>query len=101
MGEKVRNMKVKLRDWVIGSPKESDMCVSSEDTIELEVPQGSNGILVKHLYLSCDPCLQFLMKGTYSGSFPPHSPGQVCLSPHPHPPPPPPPYIYRCSVHFS
>ncbi|KAM7486779.1 hypothetical protein LguiA_002788 [Lonicera macranthoides] len=76
MGEKVRNMKVKLRDWVIGTPKESDMCVSSEDTIELEVPEGSNGVILKNLYLSCDPCLQFLMKGTYYGCFPPHSPGQ-------------------------
>ena len=80
-GKEVRNKKVKLRDYVrSGSPKESDLCVSNEDTIKLEVPEGSNGVIVKNLYLSCDPYLQFLMKGTYSGSFPPHSPGQVCLS---------------------
>ncbi|KAM7489680.1 hypothetical protein LguiB_027164 [Lonicera macranthoides] len=75
-GKEVRNKKVKLRDYVRnGSPKESDLCVSNEDTIKLEVPEGSNGVIVKNLYLSCDPYLQFLMKGIDTPHFTPFTPG--------------------------
>ncbi|XP_027347833.1 2-alkenal reductase (NADP(+)-dependent)-like [Abrus precatorius] len=31
-------------------------------TIKLKVPQGSNDVLVKNLYLSCDPTMQFKMR---------------------------------------
>ncbi|KAE9613687.1 putative oxidoreductase [Lupinus albus] len=31
-------------------------------TLKLQVPQGSNAILVKNLYLSCDPTMQFQMR---------------------------------------
>ncbi|KAM7486780.1 hypothetical protein LguiA_002789 [Lonicera macranthoides] len=75
-GKEVRNKKVKLRDYVrSGSPKESDLCVSNEDTIKLEVPEGSNGVIVKNLYLSCDPYLQFLMKGSDTPHFTSFTPG--------------------------
>ncbi|KAM7489678.1 hypothetical protein LguiB_027162 [Lonicera macranthoides] len=75
-GKEVRNKKVKLRDYVrSGSPKESDLCVSNEDTIKLEVPEGSNGVIVKNLYLSCDPYLQFLMRGIDILDFTPFTPG--------------------------
>ena len=53
--EQVRNKQVIFKDYVSGFPKESDMYVSTNGTIRLKVPEGSNGIVVKNLYLSCDP----------------------------------------------
>ena len=50
-----------FRDYVIGSPKESDMYLTT-GTIKLKVPEGSNAVLVKNLYLSCDPLMQFFMR---------------------------------------
>lgn len=53
----VINKQVILKDYLNGgaSPKESDFEVIANRTIKLEVPQGSNGVLLKNLYLSCDP----------------------------------------------
>ncbi|KAK7287192.1 hypothetical protein RIF29_00305 [Crotalaria pallida] len=50
----VRNKQVILRDYVTGFPKESDMNIV-EGTITLKLPEGSNDVLLKNLYLSCDP----------------------------------------------
>ncbi|WVZ17585.1 hypothetical protein V8G54_010567 [Vigna mungo] len=56
----VRNKKVVLRDHVVGFPKESDMN-TVEGRITLKVPEGSNDVLLKNLYLSCDPYMRVLM----------------------------------------
>ncbi|KAG2381060.1 hypothetical protein LR48_Vigan11g155500 [Vigna angularis] len=56
----VRNKKVVLRDHVVGFPKESDMN-TVEGRIRLKVPEGSNDVLLKNLYLSCDPYMRILM----------------------------------------
>jgi len=58
--EQVSNKQVILKNYVTGSPKESDIYVSTNGTIKLKVPEGSNGILVKNLYLSCDPYMLHL-----------------------------------------
>ena len=58
--EQVSNKQVILKNYVTGSPKESDIYLSTNGTIKLKVPEGSNGILVKNLYLSCDPYLLHL-----------------------------------------
>nr|GLL47794.1 2-alkenal reductase (NADP(+)-dependent)-like [Ipomoea trifida] len=52
--EEVKNKQVVLTHNIDGFPKESDMEIRSI-TLKLEVPQGSNAILVKNIYLSCDP----------------------------------------------
>ncbi|KAL7618361.1 hypothetical protein Lser_V15G02898 [Lactuca serriola] len=75
--EEVRNHQVILKDYVNGSPKESNMLLKTSSTIPLKLPQDSNGVLVKNLYLSCDPYLSLLMsKGQvgYLESFTPGSP---------------------------
>lgn len=59
----VRNKQVVLRDYVTGFPKESDMNIV-ESTITLKVPEGSNDVLLKNLYLSCDPYMRNLMNQT-------------------------------------
>ncbi|PQQ08207.1 2-alkenal reductase (NADP(+)-dependent)-like [Prunus yedoensis var. nudiflora] len=58
--EEVRNKQVILKDYVSGNPKESDMYVTTS-SIKLKVPQGSKALLLKNLYLSCDPYLRIRM----------------------------------------
>ncbi|KAF8013548.1 hypothetical protein BT93_I1405 [Corymbia citriodora subsp. variegata] len=76
-GEAVRNKQVIFRDYVSGFPKETDMEVR-ESAMKLRLPEGSNGILVKNLYLSCDPYMRNRMKKldvpSYRDSFQPGSP---------------------------
>ncbi|KAF8391753.1 hypothetical protein HHK36_021987 [Tetracentron sinense] len=60
-GEEVRNKQIILRDYVSGFPKESDMALKTS-TMRLKVPEGSKGVLVKNLYLSCDPYMQSRMR---------------------------------------
>ncbi|KAM7460855.1 hypothetical protein LguiA_028976 [Lonicera macranthoides] len=72
----VSNKQVVLKDYVSGFPKESDM-IAKTSTISLKVPEGSKAVLVKNLYLSCDPYMRSRMKniqGSYVESFTPGSP---------------------------
>ncbi|CAE6105503.1 unnamed protein product [Arabidopsis arenosa] len=54
------NKQVTLKDYVSGFPKESDFDFTTT-TVELKVPEGSNSVLVKNLYLSCDPYMRTRM----------------------------------------
>ncbi|CAL5414228.1 unnamed protein product [Camellia sinensis] len=75
--EEVSNKQIILKEYVSGFPKESDMVVKT-GTIRLQLPEGSkNAILVKNLYLSCDPAMRGRMRKTedsYVESFTPGSP---------------------------
>nr|GLL47795.1 2-alkenal reductase (NADP(+)-dependent)-like [Ipomoea trifida] len=74
--EEVSNKQIVLKDYVTGYPKESDMEIRTT-TLKLEVPKGSNAVLVKNLYLSCDPYMRGRMSkphGSYVDSFTPGSP---------------------------
>uniref|UniRef100_A0A1J3J1A1 2-alkenal reductase [NAD(P)(+)] n=1 Tax=Noccaea caerulescens TaxID=107243 RepID=A0A1J3J1A1_NOCCA len=57
---KATNKQVILRDYVTGFPKESDL-IFNETTVDLKVPAGSKTVLVKNLYLSCDPYMRIRM----------------------------------------
>ncbi|KAK3420905.1 hypothetical protein EUGRSUZ_G01686 [Eucalyptus grandis] len=59
-GETVSNKQVVLRDYVNGFPREDNMEVRRKE-MKLGVPQGSNAVVVKNLYLSCDPYMRLLM----------------------------------------
>nr|XP_043609447.1 2-alkenal reductase (NADP(+)-dependent)-like isoform X1 [Erigeron canadensis] len=78
MTEEVNNKQILFKDYVNGFPKESDMLLSTSSTISLKLPHGSNGVLlVKNLYLSCDPYMRIRMNNTAGGdtdSFTPGSP---------------------------
>ena len=52
-----KNKKVVLRRHVTGFPTEEDMEITV-DTIELGVPAGLTAVLIKNLYLSCDPWMR-------------------------------------------
>ncbi|KAG7566399.1 GroES-like superfamily [Arabidopsis suecica] len=59
----VKNKQVILRNYVKGIPKESDlMIVTASDPVELKVKPGSAAVMVKNLYLSCDPYMGILMR---------------------------------------
>ncbi|KAJ8755340.1 hypothetical protein K2173_019138 [Erythroxylum novogranatense] len=53
----VSNKQVICRNQFIGVPKESDMTITTS-SITLKVPQGLKAIVVKNLYLSCDPYMR-------------------------------------------
>ncbi|QCD84873.1 hypothetical protein DEO72_LG2g5231 [Vigna unguiculata] len=72
----VRNKQVVLKNYVVGFPKESDMNIVV-GTITLNVPQGSSDMLVKNLYLSCDPYMRLLMTKEENPSL-----GVVTYTPH-------------------
>ncbi|GLU17896.1 hypothetical protein SLE2022_342440 [Rubroshorea leprosula] len=57
----VGNKRIIFKDFVSGFPKESDMHVTT-GTVKLKLPEGSRAVLVKNLYLSCDPYMRNLMK---------------------------------------
>ncbi|XP_049409191.1 2-alkenal reductase (NADP(+)-dependent) [Solanum stenotomum] len=76
MAEEVSNKQVILKHYVTSYLKESDMEFKST-TIKLNVPEGSNAMVLKNLFLSCDPYMRNRMKkfeGGYVESFTPGSP---------------------------
>lgn len=62
------NKQVILKDYVSGFPKESDFNFTTT-TVELRVPEASNSVLVKNLYLSCDPYMRSRMGKPNSATF--------------------------------
>ncbi|KAL6548726.1 hypothetical protein OROGR_008492 [Orobanche gracilis] len=66
------NKQVILKNYVNGPPKESDMLLKTS-TIKFKIPDGCLGaVLVKNLYLSCDPYMIGRMKkldGHYTDAF--------------------------------
>lgn len=70
----VSNKHVILNDYISADfPKETDLSLTTS-TIDLKLTEGSNGILVKNLYLSCNPSMGLRMrkfKGCTVNSFTP------------------------------
>ncbi|XP_072950492.1 2-alkenal reductase (NADP(+)-dependent)-like [Typha angustifolia] len=79
MAEEVKsNKKVVLRGYVTGEPKASDMEVVTLETVRLRVPEGLTAVMVKNLYLSCDPYMRNRMsKHEEPGYVPDFVPGSV------------------------
>ncbi|KAH6778323.1 alkenal reductase [Perilla frutescens var. hirtella] len=77
MAEEVSNKQIILKDYVEGFPKESDFMFKTSK-IKLKVPDDCNhAILVKNLYLSCDPYMRSRMSkldDNYVACFTPGSP---------------------------
>ena len=77
MEQVVKNKQIIFKDYVNGFLKESDMFLNTSETIKLKLAEGSNGILVKNLYLSCDPYMRNRMKKILGGLFESFTPGAV------------------------
>ncbi|XP_047308757.1 2-alkenal reductase (NADP(+)-dependent)-like [Impatiens glandulifera] len=75
--ESFLNKQVILKAYTNGAPKESDMEIVSNNIIPSKVKNGSNAILMKNLYLSCDPFISIRMKIGNPGVFPAYTPGSV------------------------
>ncbi|PRQ46023.1 putative oxidoreductase [Rosa chinensis] len=75
----VKNKQVLFKNYVEGFPKESDMVVTDASTIRLKVPADApNSVLLKNLYLSCDPVMRIRMRkpgDETSSYFTPYAPG--------------------------
>lgn len=66
--QEVSNKQVALKNYVTGFPKESDMQIITTNTIKLRVPEGTkDAVLVKNLYLSCDPYMRERMSAGDGG----------------------------------
>uniref|UniRef100_A0A0D6R9A8 Enoyl reductase (ER) domain-containing protein n=1 Tax=Araucaria cunninghamii TaxID=56994 RepID=A0A0D6R9A8_ARACU len=76
MGKEVENKQIIFKDYITGAPKESDMELKST-TIALEIREGSQDVLVKNLYLSCDPYMRGRMRDYHDSYIPPYTPGSV------------------------
>ncbi|KAJ0972978.1 hypothetical protein J5N97_020937 [Dioscorea zingiberensis] len=75
------NKKVVFKNYITGFPKETDMELVTSDTVPLKVPEKSTAVLVKNLYLSCDPYMRFCMSKHEEPSFvPDFIPGSVITS---------------------
>ncbi|WVZ53459.1 hypothetical protein U9M48_004398, partial [Paspalum notatum var. saurae] len=68
----VPNKKVVLRRHVTGFPSEEDMEIV-EDIVDLRVPAGLTAVLMKNLYLSCDPWMRGRMSKYAEGDVRPAS----------------------------
>ncbi|KAM2620561.1 hypothetical protein TB2_025434 [Malus domestica] len=66
--EVTSNKHVILRDYVTSFPKESDMQLVTAAATKLKLPEGSTWVLVKNLYLSCDPYMRGRMTKCEPGS---------------------------------
>ncbi|WMV60341.1 hypothetical protein MTR67_053726 [Solanum verrucosum] len=78
--EMMNNKQIILKHYVEGYPKESDMEFKNS-IIKLNVPEGSNVVVLKNLYLSCDPYMRSRMKNledSYVESFTPGYPITGC-----------------------
>ncbi|KAB5548549.1 hypothetical protein DKX38_011955 [Salix brachista] len=77
--QEVSNKRVALKNYVTGFPKESDLQIITTDTIRLRVPEGTkDAVLVKNLYLSCDPYMRERMSAS-DGGFPPFELGKPLI----------------------
>ncbi|KAK2990321.1 hypothetical protein RJ640_003593 [Escallonia rubra] len=75
-GEQVKNKQIIFKDYVSGFPKESDMMLKTS-TMGLKVPQGVKGVVVKNLYLSCDPYMRPRMRDFRGSYVEPFTPGSL------------------------
>nr|GEZ26047.1 2-alkenal reductase [Tanacetum cinerariifolium] len=77
VGKTVENKKIILKCYTNGTPLETDMELKAGEVLKLQVPKGSNGVLVKNLYLSCDPYMRGRMQDFHASYIPPFSPGSA------------------------
>ncbi|KAJ6812036.1 2-alkenal reductase (NADP(+)-dependent)-like [Iris pallida] len=79
-GEKssVENKQILFKGYVAGYPTEEDMVQATSAIGSLKVPEGSAAVLVKNLYLSCDPYMRGRMSEPVTKSYTqPFTPGSV------------------------
>nr|CAD1819911.1 unnamed protein product [Ananas comosus var. bracteatus] len=75
-GEELSNKRIIFKDYVVGFPTEDDMVLTTS-TVRSKVPEGSTAVILKNLYLSCDPYMRWRMSApeheSYTDAFVPGS----------------------------
>ncbi|KAJ9552853.1 hypothetical protein OSB04_016898 [Centaurea solstitialis] len=74
---KVENKQVIFKGYTDGSPVETDMELKHGNLIKLEAPKGSNVVVLKNLYLSCDTYMRGRMRDRHDSYIPPFLPGSA------------------------
>ena len=77
MAEIVQNKQVIFKGYIERAPEETDMEVKVSKFELKAPPKGSGAIIVKNLYLSCDPFMRGRMRNFQGSYIPPFVPGQV------------------------
>ncbi|KAF9610777.1 hypothetical protein IFM89_024633 [Coptis chinensis] len=73
----IENKQIIFKNYIDGrNPNESDMELKISK-VNLKVPKGCGAILVKNLYLSCDPYMRGRMRDYADSYIPPFVPGQA------------------------
>ncbi|XP_021843419.2 2-alkenal reductase (NADP(+)-dependent) [Spinacia oleracea] len=72
----VENKQVILKGYIDRAPLESDMELKVGNQIKLKISKGCNSVLVKNLYLSCDPYMRARMRDFQGSYIPPFVPGK-------------------------
>ncbi|ONK57884.1 uncharacterized protein A4U43_C09F5200 [Asparagus officinalis] len=71
------NKQIIFKNYVTGYPKQEDMILTSS-SISLQIPDGSTSLILKNLFLSCDPYMRGKMSEpiikSYTDAF---TPGEV------------------------
>ncbi|XP_076919775.1 2-alkenal reductase (NADP(+)-dependent)-like [Bidens hawaiensis] len=77
--ETADNKQIVLKSYIINgsSISETNMELKVGNRITLEAPKGSKGVLVKNLYLSCDPYMRGRMLDFHGSYIPPFTPGSA------------------------
>ncbi|CAH8390132.1 unnamed protein product [Eruca vesicaria subsp. sativa] len=78
----VTNKQIIFPDYVSGFPKESDLKVTTTTIESLRLPERSTSVLVKNLYLSCDPYMRICMgkpEPLSSSLVPPYKTGEPII----------------------
>ncbi|GLJ32592.1 hypothetical protein SUGI_0655770 [Cryptomeria japonica] len=73
--KEVDNKQVIFKDYINGLPDESDMLLK-HNKLTLQLDDGSQDVLVKNLYLSCDPYMRIRMRNIIACTTP-LTPGSV------------------------
>ncbi|XP_059665568.1 2-alkenal reductase (NADP(+)-dependent) [Cornus florida] len=73
----VENKQIIFKGFIETTPTETDMELKLGNKIKLKAPKGSGSLLVKNLYLSCDPYMRGRMRENYDSYIPPFTPGSV------------------------
>lgn len=74
------NKQVIFKNYIEGAPKETDMELKLGKNMKMEAPEGSGALVVKNLYLSCDPYMRGRMRDFLGSYIPPFVPGSVICS---------------------
>ena len=75
--EEVENKQIVLKEYIQRAPLATDLELKVGSKIKLKIPDGSTSVLLKNLYLSCDPYMRARMREFYGSYLPPFVPGKV------------------------